>query len=162
MKGINKAIILGNLGTDPQQVTFQDGGMIANLSIATSENWTDRNGNPQESTQWHKVRLSGKLAELGMRLLAKGSQVYVEGPIKTRKWVDKNNQTQYTTEIYAEKMEIITSAKQNNDAQAPNDSLIPFSSNTSQMTKTNNLNRSNNQISNGLDNDSNDPNWIPF
>lgn len=139
MKGINKAIILGNLGADPQQVTFQDSGMIANLSIATSENWTDRSGNPQESTQWHKVRLAGKLAEVGLQMLSKGSQVYIEGSIRTRKWTDKNNQTQYTSEIYADKMEIITYAKQNNDAQATNDSLIPFSSNTSQMTKTNNL-----------------------
>lgn len=72
MRGINKAIILGNLGTDPQQVIFQDGGMIANLSIATSENWTDRSGNPQESTQWHKVRLAGKLAEVGLQMLSKG------------------------------------------------------------------------------------------
>ena len=155
MKGINKAIILGNLGADPQQVTFQDGGMIANLSIATSENWTDRNGNPQESTQWHKVRLSGKLAELGMRLLAKGSQVYVEGPIKTRKWVDKNNQTQYTTEIYAEKMELLSGGKQIRQDEAD----MSFQPKINQATKnsspiaqvpTNNINQDN------------DPGWIPF
>lgn len=156
MKGINKAIILGNLGADPQQVTFQDGGMIANLSIATSENWTDRNGNPQESTQWHKVRLSGKLAELGMRLLAKGSQVYVEGPIKTRKWVDKNNQTQYTTEIYAEKFELLSGGKSLNSVSEP-DPNIQSTPEFMPMIQT-----SSNQVVSNETVNSEDPGWIPF
>lgn len=115
MKGVNKAFILGHLGNDPEAITFQDGNMITNLSIATSEVWTDRNGQRQESTQWHRIRLNGKLAELGMRMLAKGSQVYIEGAIKTRKWLDKNNQPQYVTEVHAEKMEILTLLKPLND-----------------------------------------------
>lgn len=125
MRGINKAIILGNLGNDPQPVTFQDGNMIANLSIATSETWTDRNGNQQESTQWHKIRLSGKLAEIAMRMLAKGSQVYIEGSLKTRKWMDKNNQPQYVTEVHAEKMEILTFLKPFNDNSLSSDQTQP-------------------------------------
>ncbi|OBX56719.1 hypothetical protein A9Z61_11225 [Moraxella osloensis] len=115
MKGVNKAFILGHLGNDPEAITFQDGNMITNLSIATSEVWTDRNGQRQESTQWHRIRLNGKLAELGMRMLAKGSQVYIEGSLKTRKWMDKNNQPQYVTEVHAEKMEILTFLKPFND-----------------------------------------------
>lgn len=156
MKGINKAIILGNLGADPQQVTFQDGGMIANLSIATSENWTDRNGNPQESTQWHKVRLSGKLAELGMRLLAKGSQVYVEGPIKTRKWVDKNNQTQYTTEIYAEKFELLSGGK----ISGPIPESNPHAQSKPEFSPM--IQNSSNQVNSSEVKNSEDPGWIPF
>lgn len=151
MKGINKAIILGNLGADPQQVTFQDGSMIANLSIATSENWTDRNGNPQENTQWHKVRLSGKLAELGIRLLTKVSQVYIEGQIKTRKWVDKNNQTQYTTEIYAEKFELLSGEK--------SPGAIPKSHPNIQSEIQTLPQHKNSSISS---NNSDDSNWIPF
>lgn len=155
IKGINQAIILGTLGAEPQQVNFQDGNFIVNLSVATSDTWTDRNGNPQESIQWHKVRLSGKLAESGMRLLAKGSQVYVEGPIKTRKWVNKNNQTQYTTEIYAEKMELLSGGKQIRQDEAD----MSFQPKINQATKnsspiaqatTNNINQDN------------DPGWIPF
>lgn len=120
MQGVNKAFILGRLGNDPEAITFQDGNMITNLSVATGETWTDRNGQKQESTQWHRIRLNGKLAELGMRMLAKGSQVYIEGSIKTRKWMDKNNQSQYVTEVHAEKMEILTFLKPFNDNSLSN------------------------------------------
>ena len=120
MQGVNKAFILGRLGNDPEAITFQDGNMITNLSVATSETWTDRNGQRQESTQWHRIRLNGKLAELGMRMLAKGSQVYIEGALKTRKWMDKNNQAQYVTEVHAERMEILTFLKPLNDSSSAN------------------------------------------
>lgn len=161
MRGINKAIILGNLGADPQAVTFQDGNTIVNLSIATSESWTDRSGNPQENTQWHKVRLSGKLAEIGLRMLAKGSQVYVEGSIKTRKWTDKNNQPQYITEIYAEKMEIITFTKQQDNIQNSIKDSIPFGTNETIATHSMKPNLTNPQPTNIMVNN-NENGWIPF
>ncbi|MFW2178477.1 MULTISPECIES: single-stranded DNA-binding protein [unclassified Moraxella] len=107
MKGINKAIIIGNLGADPEGVSFADGGMITNFSIATSEVWTDNNGNRQENTQWHKIRLNGKLADLGLRFLKKGSKVYVEGAIKTRKWNNDKGVARYITEIHAERFEVL-------------------------------------------------------
>lgn len=162
MKGINKVFILGTLGADPQPFTFQDGNTIANLSLATSEKWNDRNGQPQETTQWHKIKLSGKLAEIALSMLAKGAEVYIEGSLKTRKWVDKNNQTQYITEILGDKMEIITSPKQLH-TQAK-DSL-----HTNQNTSLNNaMGQPANPLNNKLPavaeftNNPNNSEWIPF
>lgn len=107
MKGINKVFILGNVGADPEAITFQDGGMITNFSVATSESWTDKSGQRQQSTQWHRIKLSGYLADLGMRMLTKGSKVYIEGSIHTRKWNDDKGMAQYITEIHAKKMELL-------------------------------------------------------
>lgn len=100
MASINKVMLIGNLGRDPEPRTFPDGGMVTNASIATTEKWTDKQtGQPREQTEWHNLVFNGRLAEIAAQYLRKGSQVYVEGSIRTRKWQDKNGQDRYTTEI---------------------------------------------------------------
>jgi single-strand DNA-binding protein len=99
--GVNKAILIGNLGADPE-VRFTTGGQaVANFRIATSESWKDKNGQPQERTEWHRIVVWGKLAELCGEYLKKGRQCFVEGRIQTREWTNKENQKQYTTEVVA-------------------------------------------------------------
>ncbi|MGP1148164.1 single-stranded DNA-binding protein [Serratia sp. CY49633] len=100
-KGINKAIIIGNLGKDPEVRYTQNGGAVANLTIATSESWRDKqSGEQKEKTEWHRVVLFGKLAEVAGEYLRKGSQVYIEGKLTTRKWEDQAGVERYTTEIH--------------------------------------------------------------
>lgn len=99
--GVNKAILIGNLGADPE-VRFTPGGQaVANFRIATSESWTDKGGQKQERTEWHRIVVWGKLAELCGEYLAKGRQCFVEGRLQTREWTDKENRKNYTTEIVA-------------------------------------------------------------
>ena len=98
-RGVNKVILVGNLGNDPEIRYTPDGRAIANLSIATSESWKDKSGQPQERTEWHRVVIFGKLAEIAGEYLRKGSQVYLEGKLQTRKWQDQQGQDKYTTEI---------------------------------------------------------------
>ncbi len=99
MAGVNKVIILGRLGKDPEVRNFQNGGKVVNLRIATSEKFKDREGNPQERTEWHAVAIfNEKLGEIAERYLRKGSEVYIEGQLETRKW-EKDGQERYTTEI---------------------------------------------------------------
>ena len=100
MSGINKVILVGNIGTKPEVKYSSNGSAIANLSVATSETWNDKNsGEKQEKTEWHRVSLYGKLAEIAGQYLDRGSKVYVEGKLQTRKWQDKDGQDRYTTEI---------------------------------------------------------------
>ena len=100
MKGVNKVIIVGNLGQDPEVRYTPAGAAITNISLATSESWKDKNtGQMQEKTEWHRVVFFGKLAEIAGEYLHKGSQVYIEGKLQTRKWQDKQGQDKYTTEI---------------------------------------------------------------
>ena len=100
MAGINKVILIGNLGTNPELRYASGGDAILNLSIATSETWTDKNtGQKQEKTEWHRVVLFGKLAELVAKYCNKGSKLYIEGKLQTRKWTNKEGKDQYTTEI---------------------------------------------------------------
>ncbi|HIM54784.1 MAG: single-stranded DNA-binding protein [Gammaproteobacteria bacterium] len=100
MAGINKVILVGNLGQKPEVKYASNGNAIANLSVATSESWTDKNtGQKQEKTEWHRVSLFGKLAEIAGQYLDKGSKVYVEGKLQTRKWQDKSGADRYTTEV---------------------------------------------------------------
>ena len=97
---VNKVIILGRLGTEPEVRNFQNGGKVVNLSVATSERYKDKDGNQQERTQWHSVAIfNDKLGEIAERYLRKGSQVYLEGQLETRKWQDQAGQDRYTTEI---------------------------------------------------------------
>jgi single-strand DNA-binding protein len=99
--GVNKVILIGNLGADPE-VRFTPGGQaVANFRIATSESWTDKNGQKQERTEWHRIVVWGKLAELCGEYLKKGRQCYVEGRLQTREWTDKENRKNYTTEVVA-------------------------------------------------------------
>jgi single-strand DNA-binding protein len=100
MAGINKVILVGNLGAKPEVKYASNGNAITNLSVATSESWTDKNtGQKQEKTEWHRVSLFGKLAEIAGQYLDKGSKVYVEGKLQTRKWQDKSGADRYTTEV---------------------------------------------------------------
>lgn len=99
-RGVNKVILVGNLGQDPEVKYLPSGGAVANITIATSESWKDKNTNePKEKTEWHRVVLFGKLAEISGEYLRKGSQVYIEGQLQTRKWRDQSGQDRYTTEV---------------------------------------------------------------
>ena len=99
-RGINKVILVGNLGNDPEVRATASGSRVATISIATSESWTDKNtGQKQEKTEWHRVVFFNRLAEIVEQYLTKGSQVYVEGRLQTRKWQDQNGQDKYTTEV---------------------------------------------------------------
>lgn len=100
MRGVNKVILVGTLGADPDVKYAANGNAIANLSVATSEEWNDKNtGQKQQKTEWHRVSIFGKLAEIAGQYLTKGSQVYLEGKLQTRKWQDQNGQDRYTTEV---------------------------------------------------------------
>ncbi len=108
MASVNKAIIVGNLGRDPETRYLPDGGAVTNISIATTDSWKDKStGEKKEQTEWHKVAFFGKLAEIAGEYLKKGSQVYIEGRIRTRKWQDKDGQDRYTTEIIADSMQML-------------------------------------------------------
>jgi single-strand DNA-binding protein len=107
-RGVNKVIIVGNLGADPETRAMPSGSTVANLRIATTENWKDRqSGENQERTEWHRVALFGRLAEVAAEYLRKGSQVYIEGSLRTRKWQDKQGNERYTTEIVANDMQML-------------------------------------------------------
>lgn len=109
-RGINKVILVGNLGTDPEVRYMPSGGAVANISIATSENWKDKQtGQTQERTEWHRVIFYNRLGEIAGEYLRKGSKVYVEGRLQTRKWQDKNGVERYTTEIIASEMQMLDS-----------------------------------------------------
>lgn len=111
-RGINKAIIVGNLGTDPEVRYLPDGAAVANITVATSESWTDKATNEKkEATEWHRVTFYGRLAEVVGEYLRKGSKVYIEGKLKTRKWQDKEGIERYTTEINASEMQMLDSAQ---------------------------------------------------
>lgn len=98
-KGVNKVILVGHLGQDPEMRYMPDGTAVANLSLATSESWTDKSNQKKEKTEWHKVVIFGKLGEIAGEYLTKGSQIYIEGKLQTRKWQDQQGQDRYTTEI---------------------------------------------------------------
>ena len=109
-KGINKVIIVGNLGADPEVRYMPSGGAVANVSVATSESWKDKqSGEMQERTEWHRIVFFNRLAEIVGEYLRKGSKVYVEGSLRTRKWQDQNNVERYTTEIVASEMQMLDS-----------------------------------------------------
>ena len=109
-RGINKAIIVGNLGRDPEVRYTANGNAIANITVATTESWKDKqSGERQEKTEWHRVVFFGRLAEIAGEYLKKGAQVYIEGRLQTRKWEDKSGQERYTTEIVASEMQMLGS-----------------------------------------------------
>ncbi|WP_317198777.1 single-stranded DNA-binding protein [uncultured Psychrobacter sp.] len=134
MRGVNKVIIIGNLGADPEARQFNNGGSVTNISVATSEQWTDKqSGEKREATEWHRVSLFNRLGEIAAQYLRKGSKVYIEGSLRTRKYQDPNGQDRYITEIRAEQMQMLDGAtggqgsndgygnqgNQNNFAQQP-------------------------------------------
>ena len=119
MASVNKVIIVGNLGRDPEMRTFPSGDQVANVRIATTDRWRDKNtGENKEATEWHSVVCNGRLAEIVGQYLRKGSQVYVEGSLRTRKWTDQSGQERYTTEIRADTMQMLGSRQGMGGGQA--------------------------------------------
>ncbi|MGY0399873.1 MAG: single-stranded DNA-binding protein [Ostreibacterium sp.] len=113
-KGVNKAIIVGNLGNDPETRYLPNGTAVTSISVATSETWSDKQtGQPQERTEWHRIEAFGKLAEIMGQYLRKGSQVYIEGSIRTDKWQDQNGQDRYSTKIRADQLQMLGSRQDN-------------------------------------------------
>jgi len=128
-RGINKVILIGNLGNDPETRFFPDGAAVTNASVATSESWKDKQtGQMQERTEWHRVvfrdRGNFRLGQIAGEYLKKGSKVYVEGSLRTRKWQDKEGQDRYTTEIQADEMQMLDSRGANSGDS--NDGAAPF------------------------------------
>jgi single-strand DNA-binding protein len=107
MSGVNKVILLGNLGANPEMRFTQGGQAVANLRLATTERWTDKSGQKQEATEWHRVVVWGKQAEIVGQYLTKGRQIFVEGAIRTRQWQDKEGQKRYSTEIVARNIQML-------------------------------------------------------
>ena len=141
-RGINKVILVGNLGADPETRAMPSGSSVTNISIATQESWKDKNtGDQQERTEWHKVVFFGRLAEIAGEYLKKGSQVYVEGKLRTQEWQDREGKDRWTTEVVANEMQMLggragsgapaaqgpapTSAPQGS-SNTPQDSSPPF------------------------------------
>ena len=119
MKGVNKVILVGTLGRDPESKTFPNGGSVCNFSIATSEAWNDKStGERKEVTEWHRIVLNNKLGEIAQQYLKKGSKVYIEGSLRTRQWTDQNGVERYATEIRGDQMQMLDS-KGDNQSQAP-------------------------------------------
>jgi single-strand DNA-binding protein len=107
-RGINKVIIVGNLGGDPETRYMPSGSAVTNLTVATNESWKDKQtGEQKDRTEWHKVAMFNRLAEIAAEYLRKGSQVYIEGKLRTRKWQDKSGQDRWTTEIIADEMQML-------------------------------------------------------
>ncbi len=120
MASLNKVQIIGNLGRDPEMRSFPSGDRIASVTIATTEKWKDKQtGEAKEHTEWHRVQFGGKLAEVVDKFLRKGSQVYVEGSLRTRKWTDKDGIEKYTTEIRADQMQMLGSKQDGERQSAP-------------------------------------------
>ncbi|MDR2925834.1 MAG: single-stranded DNA-binding protein [Azoarcus sp.] len=123
MASVNKVILIGNLGRDPEIRYMTSGEAVANVTIATSESWKDKNsGEQKEQTEWHRVVFYRRLAEIVGQYLKKGSQVYVEGRIRTRKWTDKDGQERYTTEVEASEMKMLGRREGGGDAPMQRDS----------------------------------------
>ena len=146
-RGVNKVILVGNLGQDPEVRYMPNGGAVANITLATSESWRDKQtGEQKENTEWHRVVLFGKLAEIAGEYLRKGSQVYIEGQLRTRKWQDQSGQEKYTTEVVVNvggTMQMIGGRQQGNSAsqstqsgqqQTPPAGNNQFSGNTQQQS----------------------------
>lgn len=124
MAGINKAILVGRLGKDPEIKYLPSGTAVANFTIATSESYKDKEGQKQEKTEWHRIVTFGKLAEICGEYLAKGKQVYIEGRIQTRSWDDKDGNKKYMTEIVANTMQMLGKAEGGTAGTAANDEVI--------------------------------------
>ncbi len=119
-RGVNKVILVGNCGKDPETRYMPSGGAVTNISIATSESWKDKqSGETKERTEWHNIVFFNRLGEIAGEYLKKGSQIYVEGSLRTRKWQDKSGQDRYTTEIVANEMQMLGSRNGGGDSYAP-------------------------------------------
>src|SRR5450759_4327921 len=126
MESVNKVILVGRLGKDPEVRSLPDGGAVCNITLATSETWKDKtSGEKQEKTEWHRVTFYRRLAEIVGEYLKKGSQVYVEGRLETRKWQDKEGKDRYTTEIIADRMQMLGSRSGQGDPSGRERSAEP-------------------------------------
>ncbi len=124
-RGVNKVILVGNLGNDPDTRYMPSGSAVTNLSVATNESWKDKEtGEQKDRTEWHKVAMFGRLAEIAAEYLRKGSQVYIEGKLRTRKWQDKDGNDRWTTEIIADEMQML-GGRMDSGAPAMNDRAPP-------------------------------------
>ena len=141
MASVNKVILIGNVGKDPEVRYMPSGDAMVNITLATTDSWKDKEGQKQERTEWHRVVIFGKLAEIAGEYLKKGSQVYFEGSLKTRKWTNKEGQDQYTTEINADKMQMLGGGRDSGSSQG--------SSNSSQGRSNNNQASGNRQSNSG-------------
>ena len=113
-RGINKVILIGNLGQEPEQKSMPNGDAVTNITVATSESWKDKQtGEQKERTEWHRIVFFRRLAEIAGQYLSKGSKVYIEGQLRTRKWQDQNGQDRYTTEIVASELQMLDSRGDN-------------------------------------------------
>ena len=145
MSGVNKVILVGRLGKDPEVRHLESGAVVANFPIATSEVYKDKNGNRQEQTEWHNIVLWRGLAEIAEKYLSKGNQIYIEGKLRTRSWQDKEGITKYTTEIIGDNMTMLGGKNEGENA-------IPVADNSTE-----------NKQSQEVDvNDSNDDDDLPF
>jgi single-strand DNA-binding protein len=148
-RGVNKVILVGNLGNDPETRFLPSGGAVTNVSVATSSSWKDKSGEQQERTEWHRVVFFNRLAEIAGEYLRKGSKVYVEGSLRTNKWQDKDGNDRYTTEIIANEMQMLDSKGGGDYSAAAPSSGGGQQSQSPQVT----------QVDNGMDNFDDD---IPF
>jgi single-strand DNA-binding protein len=121
MASVNKVILVGNLGRDPETRYTTNGDAVTNIRVATTDTWKDKNGEKQEKTEWHTVVFFGRQAEIAGEYLKKGRQVYIEGRLQTRKWQDKEGQDRYTTEIVADRMQMLGSREGGGAANVPAD-----------------------------------------
>lgn len=137
MAGVNKVIIVGNLGNDPEMRTMPNGEAVANINVATSESWTDKNtGERREVTEWHRIVFYRRPAEVAGQYLRKGSKVYVEGRLRTRKWQDQNGQERYTTEIQGDVMQMLGARNQNAGSYPSDIGAAPQPSYQARQTNT--------------------------
>ena len=134
---VNKVIVLGRLGQDPELKHTAGGSPVTNFSVATNESWTDKQGQKQERTEWHRIVVWGKLAELCAQYLSKGREVYLEGRLQTRSWEDKQGQKRYTTEIQANTVQFLGSASEGAGDRSSTSQTSPTPSNHDSMMDQN-------------------------
>jgi single-strand DNA-binding protein len=128
---VNKAILIGRLGKDPEVRYTPDGTMVTNFNLATDEQWKDKNGEKVQKTEWHRIVTFGKLAEICGNYLVKGKLIFIEGRIQTRSWEDKDGVKRFTTEIIANNMQMLDSKGQNKSDESPSDSMSSHSASSS-------------------------------
>ncbi|NBW56951.1 single-stranded DNA-binding protein [bacterium] len=145
-RGVNKVIVIGNLGADPDVRYLASGDPVANISLATSETWKDKqNGQQQERTEWHRIVIYGKMADIASKYMKKGSKVFIEGSLRTRKWQDKTGQERYTTEIICNDLQLLDSkgadsrVDYQDHAQEPMDRRSGYSANFTSTLETTDL-----------------------
>ena len=159
MRGVNKVILVGTLGKDPETKTFPNGGSLTQFSIATSESWTDKtSGERKEQTEWHRIVLHNRLGEIAQQYLHKGSKVYIEGSLRTRQWTDQNGQERYSTEVLGDSMQMLDSRQQSD--QGGNDFNQPrFNNNNAQSGGYQNTGYNNNNSNGYAQNSNNQGNY---